>query len=442
MAAPSPDHRRRPRIVVIGAGFAGYHAARVLQRFAERFEIVLINPTDYFLYLPLLPEVSAGLLEPRRVCVSLRHWPERVQLRLGKVDEIDLDRRVVRWLDPEGTRCDTDYDRLIITVGSVNRLLPVPGVADIAHGFRTIPEALYLRDHMIRQLELAASCSDDEERAARCTFVVVGAGYTGTEVAAQGQLLTRRMSATMPGLAAQPVRWVLVDTASSVLPGLDPRLGRTTDRVLRTRGMELRLGESIAEARPDSVRLAGGEVIPTRSLIWCVGVRPDPLVAELALSIDGGRLVVDELLRVPGRSEVFAAGDCAAVKDVTHPGELTGMTAQHAQRQGRRAARNVVASLGIGSSKPYRHRDLGFLVDLGGVQAAANPLMVSLRGLPAKTITRGYHLDALPGNRLRTAVDWSVNAFGAPPAVQLGLVRPEDVPLGAVLETEPVRVRA
>jgi NADH:ubiquinone reductase (H+-translocating) len=426
---PAADAAQRPpRVVVIGAGFAGYHAVQTLQKFAPRVEVVLINPTDYLLYLPLLPEVAAGLLDPRRICVSLRRWPGRVRLQLGAVDTIDLDRREVGWTDPEGRPGEITYDRLLITVGSVNKLLPIPGVADSAHGFRGIAEALYLRDHLVRQLELAVA-ADQAERDARCTFVVVGAGYTGTEVAAQGQLLTRRMLATMPALAGQRLRWLLVDNAPTVLPGLDPRLARTTDRVLRRRGIEVRTGQSITEARADAVRLTTGEVVPTRSLIWCVGVRPDPLVEGLGLPTNRGRLVVDELMAVPGRADLFACGDCAATPDLTRPGEITGMTAQHAQRQGRRAARNVVASLGLAPAKPYKHHDLGFLVDLGGVQAAANPLGVSIRGLPAKAVTRGYHLLALPGNRMRTAIDWGVNLFHAPPAVQLGLVRSDHVRL-------------
>jgi NADH dehydrogenase len=274
-----------------------------LRKFAPRIEIVLINPTDYLLYLPLLPEVAGGLLDPRRVCVSLRRWQGQVRLQLGSVDSIDLAERRVGWVDPERRRGEITYDRLLITLGSVNRLLPIPGVADRAHGFRDIAEALYLRDHLIRQLELAVH-ADPAEREARCTFVVVGAGYTGTEVAAQGQLATRRMLRGMPALAGQKLRWMLVDTAPTVLPGLDPRLARTADRVLRRRGVEVRTGQSIAEARDGAVHLTTGEVIPTRSLIWCVGVRPDPLVERLGLPTDHGRLVVDELMNVPGRPDV------------------------------------------------------------------------------------------------------------------------------------------
>ena len=417
------------RVVIVGAGFAGYHAARGLQRHARDAEIVLINPTDYFLYLPLLPEVAAGLLEPRRVCVSLPDRLPRVRLELGMVTKIDLLGHHVAWVDPEGRARSIGFDRLVLAAGSVNKLLPIPGVAEYAHGFRGISEALYLRDHVTRQLELAATTDDQAERDARCTFVVVGAGYTGTEVAAQGQLFTKRLVRQLPALRKQRVRWVLADLADRLLPGLDPRMSATAERVLRKRGVEIRVRESVAYAGADCLRMTGGEEIDTRSLIWCVGVRPDPLVEDLALSTDHGRLRVHETLQVLGHAHVFAGGDCAAVPDVTRPGSITGMTAQHAQRQGALAARNVAASLREGELQGYRHHDLGFLVDLGGVKAAANPLHVPLAGLPAKAVTRGYHLLALPGNRTRTAADWALNPFSPPRAVQLGLVDAGRVPL-------------
>jgi NADH dehydrogenase len=415
--------------VVVGAGFAGYHAAKGLQRRCPDADIVVINPTDYFLYLPLLPEVAAGLLEPRRVCVSLPGRLPGVRLVLGTVTEIDVVGHRVGWVDPEGRPGAMGFDRLVLAAGSVNKLLPIPGVAEHAHGFRGISEALYLRDHITRQLELAAVAGDRAERDARCTFVVVGAGYTGTEVTAQGQLFTTRLARQLPALRSQPIRWLLLDVADRLLPGLHPRMSRTAERVLRRRGVEVRLGESVAHAGLDGIRTTTDDEIATRSLIWCVGVRPDPLVDGLALPTDRGRLRVHETLQVLGHADVFACGDCAAVPDVTRPGSVTGMTAQHAQRQGKLVARNVAASLGQRDLEGYKHHDLGFLVDLGGWQAAANPLNIPLSGSPAKTVTRGYHLLSLPGNRTRTASDWALNTLMPPRAVQLGLVDAGRVPL-------------
>lgn len=422
----------RSRVLIVGAGFAGYEAARGLLRRGVRddVDVTVLNPTDYFLYLPLLPQVSSAVLDPRRVTVSLPGTLKEARLVLGEADRVDMDERTVSYTGPEGERGSLSYDQLVLTVGSVNRLLPIPGLAEHAHGYRGIPEALYLRDHVIRQIELAGATDDVDECVARCTFVVVGAGYTGTEVAAQGKLLTDALVRRHRVLRFRdPPRWLLLDIADRVLPELDPHLSRTADRVLRDRGVEVRTGQTVQEATADGVALSTGETVATRSLIWCVGVRPDPLVDRLGLHTERGRLVVGEDLTVPGHREVYAAGDAAAVPDATRPGSYTPMTAQHAGRQGRTVARNIAARLGHGQVRPYRHHDLGFVVDLGGAKAAANPLGVPLSGLAAGAVTRGYHLWAMPANRIRVAADWLLDAVLPRQAVQLGLVRSASVPL-------------
>ncbi|GAA2596981.1 hypothetical protein GCM10010435_90300 [Winogradskya consettensis] len=423
----------RPRIVIVGAGFAGFEAARTLARQSRgAADIVIINPTDYFLYLPLLPEVAAGILEPRRVSVSITGALPGVKLVLGEVDGFDFDARTVSYVDPDGSKGTIGYHRLVIAAGSVNKLLPVPGVTEYAHGFRGIPEALFLRDHIIRQIEMADTAEDPAEREARTTFVVVGAGYTGTEVAAQGVLFTEALTRHRPQLAGR-ARWLLIDTADRVLPSLDERLARTAGEVLGRRGVEVLLGTSVKEAGAEGVHLSNGDFVPTRSLIWCVGVRPDPLVDNLGLEVKQGRLVVDEFLNVPGLPDVYAIGDAAAVPDLTRPGEITGMTAQHASRQGRTAAHNIAASYGKGRRRAYKHHDLGFVVDLGGLDSAANPVGVPLKGFPAKVVTRGYHLISMPGNRVRVAADWLLDAVLPRQGVQLGLVSATAVPLDSAL---------
>ena len=433
------DSGSSPHVVIVGAGFAGFHAARsARRRLGREGRVTIVNPTNYFLYLPLLPEVAAGILDPRRIAVPLPAALRGVDLVLGEVDTVDVEARTIGYDDPEGRRGELRYDRLVLAAGSVNKLLPVPGVNEHAHGFRGLPEALYLRDHITRQVELAATATDPLEREARCTFVVVGAGYTGTEVAAQGPMFTAALSRGLPQLREQRMRWILLDTASRVLPTLDERLARTADAVLRERGVEVRMGQSVQEATYDGVELTddGGRV-PTRTLVWCVGVRADPLIESTGLRTDKGRLVVGTDLAVPGNPEVFAAGDAAAVADLTRPGELTAMTAQHAERQGALAGRNVVASLHGGALRQYKHHDLGFVVDLGGLDAAANPLRIPLSGLPAKVVTRGYHLLAMPGNRVRTAADWALDAALPRQTVHLDLVRAAAVPLDTATPEKP-----
>jgi len=418
------------RVVIIGGGFAGYNAAKtLLKSVGDDTEIVVLNPTDYFLYLPLLPEVAAGILEPRRISVSIPGTLRGVRLVLGTATSVDFDGHTVTYTDPEDRERHLGYDRLVLAAGSVNKLLPIPGVPEYAHGFRGLPEALYLRDHITRQIELAASAEGPAERDARCTFVVVGAGYTGTEVAAQGPAFTAALAARHPELKEQKIRWLLLDLADRVLPELDRRLGTTADEVLRARGVEVLMKTSIEDAGEKGVRLTTGETVPTHTLVWCVGVRPDPLIEDLGLKTAKGRLVVTAQLNVPGRRDVYACGDAAAVPDLTRPGEYTPMTAQHAERQGKLAGKNVAASLGHGSHGTYRHHDLGFVVDLGAHQAAANPLHIPLSGIAAKAVTRGYHLLAMPGNRLRTATDWALEAVTKRQTVQLGLVRSGSVPL-------------
>lgn len=420
------------RIVIVGGGFAGFHAAKALRKALPHdpnTEIVLVNRTDYFLYLPLLPEVAAAVVDPRRVTVSLPAALPGVRLVQGDVTAVSLGERTVAYTDPESGEHELAYDRLVLAAGSVNKLLPIPGVAEHAHGFRGVAEALYLRDHVIRQVELAAATDDPAERDARCTFVVVGAGYTGTEVAAQGPLFTEAIRRHHHELRGQRMRWLLLDIAPRVLPELSPRLGRAADRVLRHRRVEVLMGTSVREATHDGVELTNGDVVASRTLVWCVGVRPDPLISGTGLETVKGRLVVEPTLVVPGHPEVFACGDAAAVPDLTRPGESTAMTAQHAQRQGVLAGRNVAASLGHGKLRRYKHHDLGFVVDLGGSQAAANPLRIPLSGVVAKAVTRGYHLLAMPGNRVRTAVDWLLDATLGRQSVQLGLVRSAAVPL-------------
>lgn len=428
---------QRPRVVVIGGGFAGFQAARSLAKvMGDDVDLLLVSPTNYFLYLPLLPEVAAGLLEPRRISVALADaLPSCVRHAPGEVDMLDLAERRIGWLDPEGGNHETTYDRLVIAAGSVHKVLPIPGITDYAQGFRGVPEALYLRDHLIRQVELAAMTDDPEERQARLTFVVVGAGYTGTEVTAQGQLFTSEIARSR-GLGDEATQWILI-SRGEVLAGLAKHLSRTADRTLRERGVDVRTDETVEEATKEGVQLSSGEKVATRTLVWCVGVRPDPLIDDLGLEVEEGRVVVDSTLAVPGHPEVFACGDAAAVPDPSRPGQYTAMTAQHAERQGKLAGRNVAASLGHGRTRAYKHRDLGFVVDLGGMDAAANPLKIPLTGFPAKVVTRGYHLLAMPGNRIRTAVDWTLDTMLSRPTAQLGLVRSPAVPLDSASPEVP-----
>src|SRR6516162_1038798 len=412
------------RIVIVGAGYAGYHCARHLERRLPReaAEIVIVSPADYMPYTSLLPEVGAGTVDPRHIAVSLSATLRRTRHVPGHAVGVDFANRSLTVAGPDGQRRELAWHRLVLTPGSVSRTLPVPGILEQAKGFNNIAEALYLRDHLLGQMELADASDDPAQRQARCTFVVVGAGTTGTEVAAQGQLFTRAALRRYPRIRPDELRWLLVDHAPAVLPELGLRLGGPALRILRRRGVDVRLNTSIEQATGSQVRLSDGTTVPTHTLIWAVGVTPGPLTQALGLDTIKGRIVVDEFLTVPGHPDVFAAGDAAAAPDLTRPGQLTAMTAQHAQRQGKAAARNITATFGHGTCQPYQHRDLGSVVDLGGWQAVANPLHVPVSGPLASFITRGYHLYALPANRLRVATDWLTDIIEHRQFVQLGLI--------------------
>jgi NADH dehydrogenase len=431
MSAPVSS---RPSVVVVGGGFAGFFAARTLERLLPvgAADLTIISATDHMCYSPLLPEVAAGRLDPRRIAVPLHSGLRRARVLQAMVEDVDFAGRTLTYSTDGDAAVQLSWDRLAITTGSVTRILPTPGLETHALGLKNLVEAVYVRDHVLRQLELADSTHDPEERRARLTFLVVGAGYAGTETAAQLQWMTIRQLDRYPRLRRDDLRWVLMDLAPSVLPEMGPTLSRAALDVVRERGMEVMLETTVTAMDDDGVTLSDGRRLPARTVLWTVGVTPPPLVEELGLPVSRGRLVVDEQLRL--RENVWAAGDSAAAEDpFSDNGSTYPPTAQNAQRQGVVIAHNIAASLGHGSPRPYRHRDLGLVADLGRTAAVARPLGVSLTGLPAKVVTKAYHLYALPtaGNRLRVAADWAVNTVSRPIAAQLGLVDPAAGKLGA-----------
>jgi len=430
---------RRPTVLVVGSGFAGFHCMRRLEKHlpADAADLLLASSADYLLYSPLLPNVAAGVVEPRHIAVGLHNTLARAKVVLGHVVAVDVQDHSATLRRLDGAEHRLAWDRLVLAPGGVSRTFNIPGVAEHAIGLKTLAEAAYLRDHVLRELDQADAADDPGHRRACCTFVVVGAGYSGCETAAQMQLVSMRAAAQYPRLHPEDIRWLLVDLAPRVLPELGRKLGDDAMAVLRRRGVEVRLGTTVEEATEHSVRLSDGETIPTHTLVWCTGVTPSPLIEALGLPTERGRLKVGANLRVPDAPDVFAFGDAAAVPDLTRPGELTGQTAQHAQRQGKTAARNVAASLGFGRMVDYRHRDLGFVVDLGGFDAVASPFGVSLGGLPGLVATRGYHLLALPanGNRIRVSLDWLLDWAMRPQVAQLGFLREEQATMAAAEHT-------
>ncbi|MFF9064015.1 NAD(P)/FAD-dependent oxidoreductase [Streptomyces sp. NPDC014891] len=419
----------RPRILVVGAGFAGVACVRRLERrLAEReAQLTLLSPFSYQLYLPLLPQVAAGVLTPQSVALSLRR-SERHRTRIvpGGVVGVDTAAKVCVVRTIAGEYVTEPYDHLVLAPGSVTRSFDIPGLAEHARGMKTLAEAVYIRDHVIAQLDLADASNDEDERAARLRFVVVGGGYAGTETAACLQLLTHNAAKRYPRIDPKLIKWHLVDIAPRLMPELGDKLGAAATDILTKRGIEVSLGVSVASVDDEAVTLTDGRVLPSRTLIWTAGVAASPLIGTLGAETFKGRLVVSAEMAVPGLDGVWALGDAAAVPDLAkgEEGAICPPTAQHAMRQGKAVADNLVSTLRREPTHPYVHKDLGLVVDLGGMDGVSKPLGVELHGAPAQAVARAYHWGALRTNVAKTRVmtNWLLNAVAGDDFVRTGFL--------------------
>jgi len=411
-------------VVIAGGGFGGFHAARALERAlpADCARVTLINDVNFMLWTPLLPGAAAGSLEPRHVVVALREQLDHTDLRLGYVRSGDPDRRELQVRTVAGHDATVHYDHLIVALGSVSKTLPVPGLAEHGLGFKTLAEGIELRNRLLLHLEIAETLDDPAERAAYLSFVFVGGGYAGVEGLAQLQDFATDVLERYPRCRMQGLRWLLVEARDQVMSEVHPRLGEYTARELRARGIEVLTDTTVEDVQPDRVRLSTGDTVSTRILVWTAGVRPHPVVEQLGLPLDEGRIAVDRFCKVKGRPDVWAIGDAAAVPDPAHKDRACPPTAQHAVRQGRAVARNVAAALGTGRARPFRYRTLGLFVDLGHRRAVAQTFGVRWRGFPAWLLARSYHVATMPGlkRRVRLITDWTAGlAFGRD-AAELG----------------------
>ena len=404
------------KVVVAGGGFGGLYAARALERKLPRHstKITLVSESNFLLYSPLLPAVAGGSLNPRHVTVPIREELEDAQLLIGRVAHCDPHRRTLGCVSVEGETLELRYDQLIVALGSVSRNLPIPGLGEHAIGFKSILEALHLRDTLLRSLEIAETIDRPDIRAQHLTYVVAGGGYTGVEAIAELQDLAAEILHLYPRCAAQGMRWLLVEAADRIMREVPEDLADFTARELRRRGIEVLTGTRLEGVTAEGVRLSTGEEVLARTVVWTAGIAPSPAVQQLGLPLDEqGRIQVDEFMQVEGREGVWAIGDCAAVPDPANPGRPCPPTAQHAMRQGAHVAGNVAAALGHGKRRPFAFKTIGLVVDLGRRQAVARILGVKMRGFPAWFCARSYHLMAIPGigRRMRLLLDWTVELF-------------------------------
>jgi NADH dehydrogenase len=413
-------------IVIAGGGFGGFYAARKLEQALppQSARITLVSDLNFLLYTPLLPGAAAGTLEPRHVVIPIREHLDSTDVRLGWVTGADPQANELYYRRGDGRDQTLRYDQLIVSLGSVSRVMDVPGLAEHGLGFKTLAEAIALRNRVLSHLEVAESLDDPDERRKYLNFVFVGAGYAGVEGIAELQDFVSGVIDRYPRCRLDGTRWVLVEAQDRIMPEVDERLANWTTDELRARGIEVRAGTMLQSVEEDCAKLSTGETVPTRSVVWTAGVKPPAVVRELGLPLQpNGRIDVDRSMRVRGTDNVWAVGDSAAVPDPAQKYERPcPPTCQHALRQGKRAAENVAAMLGHGKVRPFTYKTLGVFVDLGRNKAVANMAGVKLAGFPAWFAARSYHLAMMPGTarKARLIVDWTVGLIFGRDSSELG----------------------
>jgi NADH dehydrogenase FAD-containing subunit len=429
-------------VLIVGGGYVGMYTALRLRKKLRRdirngeLEITLVAPQSYMTYQPFLPEAAAGNLEPRHVVVSLRRVLPGVKILNGRVTGIDhAERRatvqVVETGDAEPRETRTvSYDYLVFCPGSISRTLPIPGLAECGIGFKTVAEAIYLRNHVLRQLDIAASTTDPEARKQALTFVFVGGGYAGVEALAELEDMARDALEYYPMLGEEEMRWVLVEASDRILPEVGTDMGKWTVEALRRRGIDVRLETLLKSAENRRIVLSDGEEFGAGTLVWTAGVKPNPLVKKTDLPLDEkDRVKATAELTVDGVANAFTAGDIAAVPDLTQPGEFCAPNAQHAVRQAKVLGDNVVASLRGRELKAYKHAYAGSVASLGLHKGVAQVYGIKLRGFLAWFMHRTYHLSRLPtvNRKARVTADWTLALFFKREVVSLGtLERPRE----------------
>src|SRR5687767_2234862 len=420
----------RSHILVVGAGFAGLYAAMGLKSaVAEGHRVTVVNPESFFQYQPFLPEVASGTIDPRAAVVPLRRVLRHCRLVVGEVSRIDHAAREAHVRTATDGERTIGYDIVVLAPGSRSRVLPVPGLAEHGIGFKTVQEAIYLRNHVLARLDVAASEEDAARRRASLTFVFVGGGYAGVEALGELEDLARDAIENYPDLDPSEMRWVLVDAADRILPELPEGLASYAQELLQQRRIEIKLRTRLDSAEGGVISLSDGEAFPAETLVWTAGVKPSPLARESALPVDEqGRLLVDRSLRVEGVEGAWGAGDAAAVPDVT-TGRMSPPTAQHGLRQGKRVAANIEAALAGRPLQPFVYANIGGVCSLGRYKGVATVKGLRFKGFLGWFLHRSYHLLAMPTwtRRVKIAMDWTVALLFPRDLAQLGsLGRPRE----------------
>ncbi|MCC9155867.1 NAD(P)/FAD-dependent oxidoreductase [Streptomyces parvulus] len=428
--------KERARILVVGGGYVGMYTALRLQRNLRgelrrgEAEITVVTPDPYMTYQPFLPEAAAGSISPRHVVVPLRRLLGQCRVVIGEARSVDHTERTATITtlatDEEGTGARRlPYDELVLAPGSVSRTLPVPGLADHGVGFKTVEEAIGLRNHVLEQMDIASSTRDPAVRDAALTFVFVGGGYAGVEALGELEDMARYAARYYHNVTPEDMKWILVEASGRILPEVGEDLGRYTVTELRRRNIDVRLDTRLDSCTDRVAVLSDGSRFPTRTVVWTAGVKPHPVLAATDLPLDDrGRLTCTAHLSVDGAPHAWAAGDAAAVPDVTaaEPGRDCAPNAQHAVRQARVLADNVTHALRGEPLETYAHKYAGSVASLGFHKGVAHVYGRKLKGYPAWFMHRAYHLSRVPtvNRKARVLAEWALAGLFKREIVSLG----------------------
>ncbi|MFG2378967.1 NAD(P)/FAD-dependent oxidoreductase [Streptomyces sp. NPDC048504] len=428
--------KERARILVVGGGYVGMYTALRLQKKLKReikrgqVEITVVSPDPYMTYQPFLPEAAAGSISPRHVVVPLRRVLGRCRVVIGEATAIDHGKRTATLstlaTEEEGTGTEElAYDELVLAPGSISRTLPIPGLAEHGVGFKTVEEAIGLRNHVIEQMDIASSTRDPAIRDAALTFVFVGGGYAGVEALGELEDMARYAVRYYHNVDADDLKWILVEASNRILPEVGEEMGTYTITQLRRRNIQVLL-ETRLESCVDRVAvLSDGQRFPTRTLVWTAGVKPHPVLAATDLPLNNhGRLKCTAQLTIEGATHAWAAGDAAAVPDVTasEPGTETAPNAQHAVRQAKILGDNIAHSLRDEPLQTYAHKYVGSVASLGLHKGVAQVYGRKLKGYPAWFMHRVYHLSRVPtfNRKARVLAEWTLAGLFKREIVSLG----------------------
>jgi NADH dehydrogenase len=422
------SEKARKRIVILGGGFGGVYTAKYLEKelgSRDDFEITLINKENYFVFQPMLPEVISGSIGLLDTVSPIRRLLPKTSLHVRELESVDLESRTV--VTSPGFRPHShkiEYDYLVIALGNVTDFRGLRGLPEHAMPFKNLADALYLRNHVIRALEEAAIERDDPIlREQLLTFVVAGGGFSGVEVAAELNDFVRGVARHYRGIDPKELRVILVHSQDRILPEVSEKLALFAQKLLQKRGVELRLNTRLEAATGEEAVIAGGERIPTRTLVSTVPSSPHPIIEGMDLPKGkNGRLIADLQLQVKGTDNIWAMGDCALIPDPAGSG-FCPPTAQHAIRQAKTAAHNIVAAIRGGERKTFDFKGLGKMGALGRHSAVADIMGVNVSGFLAWWMWRSIYLMKLPGwgRRLKVASSWTLDLLLPADLVELKL---------------------